>query len=469
MKKHAFFMLFVVMAMGSLIIIFATTALQAQDCGTPYTYASIRTLGSPKDVRFQSADEYVVFNSNLYSLIEGVGNFHNLQSPARAVEATADTVYAGTDGGIEVFAKSGSGLTFVRSFGPPNVAGMAITPVTSGVQWLLVSYADTDQIVGYRTDNPSITATLSQTFSDIGHITAAQESDRFAVVDGSQIEVYNLTQTPTTLSLSPASTGATISGLAPKGVCYLQCGGLAVSSDQLYIYVVDELGVAATAYGDGTNALITDPQGLDLKLVNARLGFGNAGPFGVVFLAAFGALPVELTSFTATALEREVQLNWTTATETDNDYFVVERSGPDGLFKRIGEVPGSGTTLEPTDYSFVDDRPISGTSYYRLCQFDYDGSTSYSEVVSVHRQGEAPHFAVYPNPVHAGGTVTVETENPDVSELRLYSSIGKPIPPVFVSSEKTELDVSSLTPGIYTLQFVEGNNRVVSTKRLLVQ
>ena len=84
------------------------------------------------------------------------------------------------------------------------------------------------------------------------------------------------------------------------------------------------------------------------------------------------ALPVELTSFSYNLIGSKVELNWTTATESNNSGFSVERKNDE--WTEIGFVAGSGTTTEPRSYSFVDENLPSGVYQYRLKQVDFDGS-----------------------------------------------------------------------------------------------
>lgn len=95
-------------------------------------------------------------------------------------------------------------------------------------------------------------------------------------------------------------------------------------------------------------------------------------------------LPIELLRFDA-ALEshRSVKCTWATASEIDNDRFVVERSTDGITFEGLGTVPGSGTTAAEHAYSFVDPVPKAGIDLYRLKQIDMDGSFTYSETRSV--------------------------------------------------------------------------------------
>jgi len=96
-------------------------------------------------------------------------------------------------------------------------------------------------------------------------------------------------------------------------------------------------------------------------------------------------LPVELTSFTAKVSGGKVQLDWTTATEINNSGFDIERSFDGSTFTSVGFVKGNGTTTEPREYSFIDKFEFKATQsiYYRLKQFDYDGSVNYSNIISV--------------------------------------------------------------------------------------
>lgn len=83
-------------------------------------------------------------------------------------------------------------------------------------------------------------------------------------------------------------------------------------------------------------------------------------------------LPVELLSFTGECYEGDVSLKWSTASETNNDHFSIQRS-PDGIvFHEIAIVSGHGTTSTVSDYSYIDKDPLVDISYYRLIQVDYD-------------------------------------------------------------------------------------------------
>lgn len=94
-------------------------------------------------------------------------------------------------------------------------------------------------------------------------------------------------------------------------------------------------------------------------------------------------LPIELLFFNATLSNEHVDLNWSTASELNNDYFTIERSNDGVNWEKINETNGAGTTTQRTNYSAIDERPLQGISYYRLKQTDFDGKYSFSNIASV--------------------------------------------------------------------------------------
>jgi len=93
-------------------------------------------------------------------------------------------------------------------------------------------------------------------------------------------------------------------------------------------------------------------------------------------------LPVELSRFSIESLEKSVSINWITESETDNDYFVILRSQNGIDFQEIGKVNGVGNSALTVSYQFSDERPLIGTSYYKLQQVDFDGESSFSQILS---------------------------------------------------------------------------------------
>jgi len=110
-------------------------------------------------------------------------------------------------------------------------------------------------------------------------------------------------------------------------------------------------------------------------------------------------LPVELVSFDAKNINNEVEVEWVTASEINNDYFILERSVDSKSFEELAVIAGNGTTNETITYNFTDARPYGGISYYRITQVDYDGtSKTYAPVkVNVSLIGEVVSY-VHPVP-----------------------------------------------------------------------
>lgn len=100
-------------------------------------------------------------------------------------------------------------------------------------------------------------------------------------------------------------------------------------------------------------------------------------------------LPVELIRFDAQYDEnyQVIDIQWSTASESNNDYFTIERLSADGGFEAIAEIDGSGNSNALINYNYQDAQFSSGTNLYRLKQTDYDGKFSYSEVVAVSIEG----------------------------------------------------------------------------------
>lgn len=111
------------------------------------------------------------------------------------------------------------------------------------------------------------------------------------------------------------------------------------------------------------------------------------------------SLPVEWLAFDVmpSADGSANQLKWITATEENNDYFTVQRSVDALSWIDIGTVDGSGNSLVERSYVFLDRNPVSGLSYYRIKQTDFNGEVNYSEIRSVSRSENTP-ISLYPNP-----------------------------------------------------------------------
>lgn len=170
-------------------------------------------------------------------------------------------------------------------------------------------------------------------------------------------------------------------------------------------------------------------------------------PFTLASTNAENPLPVELVYFRASLTpEKLVNLEWQTASELNNDAFEVERSKDGFDFTSIARVNGAGTTATKNDYALLDQFPLSGTSYYRLKQIDFDGTYTYSPVISIKR-GDDP-FTVYPNP--AGKQWVTFNRKVNAAVINNLNQI------VGNYQEAEGFDTSDLAPGLYIIRTQSG-------------
>lgn len=141
-------------------------------------------------------------------------------------------------------------------------------------------------------------------------------------------------------------------------------------------------------------------------------------------------VPVELANFSARVQGQFVILSWTTATESNNFGFEVQRHTENSDWKKIGFINGSGTSATPRNYSFKDNAEnMNGNYYYRLRQIDTDGSfTTYPAIeVTMNLPGRTHLAQNYPNPFNSSTTIQYEIPEPGRVKLTIYNVQGKVI------------------------------------------
>jgi photosystem II stability/assembly factor-like uncharacterized protein len=162
------------------------------------------------------------------------------------------------------------------------------------------------------------------------------------------------------------------------------------------------------------------------------------GGDGTILHTTNGGLPVELFSFSVEVIDNDVILNWTTATETNNFGFEIERKTVNYHWERIGFVDGHGTTIEPQFYSYVDETVASGIYKYRLKQTDYDGSFEYSEIIEV-EVGILTQFSLaqnYPNPFNPSTKIKYSVPQSSNVIIKVFDILGNEIE-TLVDEEKS--------------------------------
>ncbi len=170
-------------------------------------------------------------------------------------------------------------------------------------------------------------------------------------------------------------------------------------------------------------------------------------------------LPISLLSFTAIVEDHDVLLNWSTASEINNNYFTVEKAADESNFSTVGKINGAGNSTDLRNYSLVDPSPYPGVSYYRLKQTDYDGKFTYSQLEAVDfNKNNSGEVTIFPNP--ASDKIYFSTSQADHSTFTLHifdmkgSEAIAPASIIFSDGNFVSVDVSSLAEGVYTIQLI---------------
>lgn len=184
-------------------------------------------------------------------------------------------------------------------------------------------------------------------------------------------------------------------------------------------------------------------------------------------------LPIELTTFKAYSKSSNVEVFWTTASESNNDFFSVERSLNGIDFEVIGEVIGAGNSNTTLNYSFTDEDPLKEVAYYRLKQTDFNLDYSYSKLVAVKNEvSKEVIFKVYPNPVNQSESINlyISGENSGDIKISVYNAFGRMVfNQTLNNAANTEVSLdfhNSIPKGTYFITLVS-NNKVYKQKLII--
>ncbi|MEO0312556.1 MAG: hypothetical protein RIQ89_2213 [Bacteroidota bacterium] len=179
------------------------------------------------------------------------------------------------------------------------------------------------------------------------------------------------------------------------------------------------------------------------------------GPYTLASTTSNNPLPVSLLSFTATPTKNAVALEWITASETNNDYFLVERS-IDGIhFEKLAQVDGSGNSTVTLTYGTLDESPKIGINYYRLKQVDYDGTENLSQIIPV-KFADSRTMALVTFQIGNHLQVEFDFTHREDAKLTLFNANGAVVANENISTveghNKHSMPITNLSSGIYQLQ-----------------
>jgi photosystem II stability/assembly factor-like uncharacterized protein len=197
------------------------------------------------------------------------------------------------------------------------------------------------------------------------------------------------------------------------------------------------------------------------------------GDYGTILNTTNGGLPVELTSFTAATNGKEVILNWSTATEINNQLFEVQRSFEGSDFATVGFVNGKGTTTERQYYTYRDKILADGKYHYRLKQIDYLGSYEYSDVIEIELRVFNLYLLEqnYPNPFNPVTTIGYGIKEKSNVKITVLNSIGEEVAMLVNEGKESgyhtiEFNASALPSGVYFYQLKSGD--FINTKKMIL-
>ena len=177
------------------------------------------------------------------------------------------------------------------------------------------------------------------------------------------------------------------------------------------------------------------------------------------------AMPVDFASILVKTTRTGNELAFSTATETNNSHFDIERSTNSRQWESLGRISGAGTTQERQSYIFNDKLPVAGTNYYRVKQVDYDGTFSYSDIVSA-QWTEKPQLSIYPNPASKFLFIQGISENENTIQVEVFSINGQ----LLMSEDWNQqaIHIAFLPKGSYTIR-LRSRQEILKQERIIIQ
>lgn len=198
----------------------------------------------------------------------------------------------------------------------------------------------------------------------------------------------------------------------------------------------------------------------------ARVGACDAGAFEYA-----PALPVKLIEFTIKPVDGKAKIEWSTASETNNGYFELERSADGFSFSKLNRIEAYSNPGGINRYFTYDNNPNLGVNYYKLIQYDLDGKANEKGVKTFNFDIHISEVSVYPNPV-VNGKITVEIPNElngQNKQIRLVNLLGESLKIIDLdgSIQQYIFDLSGVSKGVYFISINAGQK--ISSSRIIIQ
>jgi hypothetical protein len=190
--------------------------------------------------------------------------------------------------------------------------------------------------------------------------------------------------------------------------------------------------------------------------------FISTSPFTLSSSTTNNPLPIELINFTASCKNNKTEINWSTITETNNDYFTLEKSFDGSNYFEIALIDGAGNSTQINNYSYSDEA-LNATAYYRLKQTDFNATINLFGPISNNCNSKTHEIMLLPNPNHGFFMVKGLQNN---QQIIITDVLGKTIFKSEVMQENMEIQLPDLASGVYNFQVIDEQQLI--SKKLII-
>ena len=177
----------------------------------------------------------------------------------------------------------------------------------------------------------------------------------------------------------------------------------------------------------------------------------------------FQALPVSLATFKGWHVNHQNHLKWSTASETNNDYFIIERKNDDQGYFEIARIQGAGNSSVKNNYHFTDRNPLKGNNYYKLSQVDFDGKRRYLTTIVV-SYDDSGDWCVIGAPQN--GILQIYNQANESMVINVYNTVGSLVHSESMRHSAETVNLQRLSQGIYIINIIQNNREF--TERLFL-
>ena len=182
------------------------------------------------------------------------------------------------------------------------------------------------------------------------------------------------------------------------------------------------------------------------------------------------ALPITLMDFTGESLSFGNVLEWSTSSEINNDYFILEKSHDGSRYEKIGVIDGAATSNEINHYEFIDSENLQGQTYYRLKQVNFDEEETVSSIIVVTRESEIS-VNLFPNPTNDNIHISIDVEAPVLCKIEISNILGlvKETSKQLIKGNNTFTlqDFNELPKGIYSIKMMNKTSEIIAVRKVI--